>query len=47
MGSKRLPGKVMNKILNKPILHYMLNQVRRSALYDKIIIATSIKKKIM
>ena len=44
MGSKRLPGKVMSKILNKPILHYMLNQVRRSVLHDKIVIATSIKK---
>ena len=44
MGSQRLPGKVMSKIKNKPILHYMLEQIKKSKLCDKVIIATSIKK---
>jgi spore coat polysaccharide biosynthesis protein SpsF len=44
MGSQRLPGKVMNKIKNKPILFYMLEQIKKSTLYDKVIIATSVKK---
>ena len=44
MGSQRFPGKVMNKIKNKPILFYILQQIKKSTLYDKVIIATSIKK---
>ena len=44
MGSQRLPGKVMRKIKNKPILYYMLKQIKRSSLHDIIIVATSKKK---
>ena len=44
MGSQRLPGKVMNKVKNKPILHHMLKQVKKSKLHDLIVIATSLKK---
>ena len=43
MGSKRFPGKIMKKILNKPILFYMLNQINKCKLYNKIIICTSKK----
>ena len=44
MGSQRLPGKVMRKIKNKPILYYMLKQIKRSSFHDIIIVATSKKK---
>ena len=27
MGSKRLPGKIMKSIKNKPVLFYMINQI--------------------
>ena len=45
MGSKRLPGKIMKSIENKPILFYMINQIKKSKLYNEIIICTSKKKK--
>ena len=41
MNSNRLPGKVMMKIKNKPLLHYVLNQIRYSNLVEKIIVATT------
>lgn len=41
MGSTRLPGKVLKKINNQPMLKYMLDRVSESKLIDKIIIATS------
>jgi len=44
IGSKRFLGKVMKKVNNKPILYYMLKQIQKSTLYDKIIIATSKRK---
>ena len=44
MGSKRFPGKIMKKVNGKPILYYMINQIKKSRLSDKIILATSIKK---
>jgi len=42
MNSSRLPGKVLRKIENKPILYYVVNQTRSSKLIDDIIIATTI-----
>ena len=45
MGSKRLPGKIMKSIKNKPVLFYMINQIKKSKLYNEIIICTSKKKK--
>jgi len=41
IGSTRLPQKAMLKILNKPLLGYMIDQVKRSKNIDEIIVATS------
>ncbi len=41
MGSTRLPGKVLKKIKNKTILEYQLERVRRAALINETIVATS------
>ena len=41
MNSNRLPGKVMMKIKNKPLLHYVLSQIRHSNLLEKTIVATT------
>lgn len=40
-GSKRLPGKVLMKINNKPILTHIIESLRFSKLTDKIIVATT------
>ena len=42
MGSKRLPGKVLLKILGKTVLGYVIERVKRSGV-DEVIVATSIK----
>jgi spore coat polysaccharide biosynthesis protein SpsF len=41
MGSKRLPGKVMKKIKDKPLLYYVINQIRGSKLNPNIVVATT------
>ncbi len=41
MGSKRLPGKVLMKILNKPILLHIYERLSKSVYIDDIIIATT------
>ncbi len=41
MGSTRLPGKIMMKVNNKPILYYIINQILHSKKISKIIIATT------
>ena len=41
MGSTRLPGKVMMRIREKPLLHYVINQVNQSKKLDNVIIATT------
>ena len=41
MGSSRLPGKVMKKINDKPLLYYIINQVKACTKISKIIIATT------
>jgi len=41
MASSRLPGKVMKEIRNKPLLHYMINQVKACTKASEIIIATT------
>ena len=41
MGSSRLPGKVMMKINEKPLLYYVLNQVKASKHVSRIFVATS------
>ncbi|MGZ4161026.1 MAG: cytidylyltransferase domain-containing protein [Neobacillus sp.] len=44
MGSTRLPGKVMKKVLRKPLLEYQIDRVRRSKLINQIVIATTTKE---
>ncbi|MFG6115328.1 cytidylyltransferase domain-containing protein [Halobacillus sp. MO56] len=41
MGSTRLPGKVLKKVLNRPLLAYQLERVKRSLFTDQIVIATT------
>ncbi|HHW12626.1 MAG TPA: NTP transferase domain-containing protein, partial [Firmicutes bacterium] len=41
MGSTRLPGKIMKKVLGKPLLEYQLERLLRVKLADKVIIATT------
>ena len=43
-GSIRLPGKILMKIQNKPILYYVINQVQHSKKITKIIVATTKNK---
>ena len=45
MGSTRLPGKVLQSILGKPVLWHIANRLKYSDLIDKIIIATTIKER--
>lgn len=44
MGSTRLPGKVLKKILGKSLLEYQIERVKRSKLIDEIVVATTTKK---
>ena len=44
MGSKRLPGKIMRKIMGKPMIEYLIERISKSKLVDDLIIATSDKK---
>jgi len=41
MSSFRLPGKVLQRVRNKPLLEYLVERVRLSQLSDGIIVATS------
>ena len=41
MGSKRLPGKVLRAIGNKPMLQMVIDRVSRSNLVDQIVVATT------
>ena len=41
MGSKRLPGKMLKEIKGKPLVFYVLNQVKKSKLIDGIVLATT------
>lgn len=41
MGSSRLPGKVMKKINGKPLLYYIISQVKAAKKVSKIIVATT------
>ena len=44
MGSTRLPGKVMKKIMNKTIIEILLHRLSHSCLFSKIVIATTKNK---
>jgi len=41
MGSSRLPGKVLKKIGDKPMLQRQIERIKRSRLIDEIVIATT------
>lgn len=41
MSSTRLPGKVMMKINDLPMIHYVINQTKAARLIDDVIIATT------
>lgn len=41
MGSSRLPGKSMKKILGKPLLEFMIERVKLSKMTNSIVIATT------
>lgn len=41
MGSTRLPGKIMKKVLDKPLLEYQLERLLRVKYADQVIIATT------
>ena len=41
MGSTRLPGKVMKKIMKKTIIEILLHRLSHSCLFSKIVIATT------
>lgn len=45
MGSTRLPGKVMKKICDKPMLQLMLERLSKSKLIDDIVVATTTNPK--
>lgn len=44
MGSTRLPGKVLKKVMDTTLLEYQLERVRRSALIGQIIVATTVRE---
>ena len=41
MGSKRLPGKVLRKINNRPLLGYQIERVKLAKNYDNLVVATT------
>lgn len=41
MGSERLPGKVLKKVLGKPLLWYLLQRLRQCKTISQIVVATS------
>lgn len=43
MGSTRLPGKVMKKVIGKTLLEYLLERLRRVTKADEICVATTTK----
>lgn len=44
MGSKRLPGKTLRIMNGKPMLEYLINNIKRSKFLNKLVIATSADK---
>ena len=42
--SKRLPGKVLMKILDRPVIELMIERLKKIEKVNDIIIATTIKK---
>jgi len=42
MGSKRLPGKVLENVCGKPMLLWQVERMRRSRVIDNVVVATSL-----
>ena len=42
MTSTRLPGKVLKRVLNKPLLEYQIERLKRVKLADEIVVATTV-----
>lgn len=42
MASTRLPGKVLKLIEGRPLLHYLVERIRRASRIDEIVIATTV-----
>jgi spore coat polysaccharide biosynthesis protein SpsF len=45
MGSSRLPGKVLMEVLDKPLLYYMVERLRKCKKLDDVILATTTNPK--
>lgn len=43
LGSTRLPGKPLKQVLNKPLLHYLVDRLKRVKLADELVLATTDK----
>lgn len=43
MGSTRLPGKVLKKVLNRPLLEYQLERIAKADELDSYVVATTTK----
>lgn len=43
MGSSRLPGKVMKRIIDKPVIELLLKRLDKSTEIDQIVVATSLE----
>jgi spore coat polysaccharide biosynthesis protein SpsF len=41
VGSTRLPGKVLRPLLNRPMLNWVVERVKKSRLIDEVVIATT------
>lgn len=45
MGSERLPGKVINPLMGKPMILYTLDRLSRSKYINEVVLATSVDQK--
>jgi spore coat polysaccharide biosynthesis protein SpsF len=43
MGSTRLPGKILKTVLDRPLLSYQIERLRRVTLADQLLIATTLQ----
>ena len=43
MGSSRLPGKMLKKIVGKTVIEILLTRLKKSKFINEIIVATSVK----
>lgn len=44
MGASRLPGKPLKRVLNRPLLSYQIERLKRVHLADEIVVATTVKE---